>query len=69
MRRKTPKLIVTFDTTAAVMALESACAGQEHLGRIIPTPQEISAGCGLAWCAPPEARMPWAASGAGTAGS
>ena len=54
MRKKSPKLVITFDTTAAVMALESACAGQERLGRIIPTPQQISAGCGLSWCAPPE---------------
>lgn len=37
------------------MALEKACAGEESLGRIIPTPQEISAGCGLSWCAPTEA--------------
>lgn len=54
MRRKTPKLILTFDTTEAVMALERACGMQEQLGRIIPTPQAISAGCGLSWCAPPE---------------
>ena len=54
MRQKTQKLILTFDTTAAVMALERACAGREQLGRIIPTPQAISAGCGLSWCALPE---------------
>ena len=35
--------------------MEQACAGAD-LGRIIPTPQEISSGCGLAWCAPLEAR-------------
>ncbi|MDO5111746.1 MAG: DUF3343 domain-containing protein [Clostridia bacterium] len=52
MRVKTKKLIVTFATTAAVMALEQACASREELGRVIPTPQAISAGCGLAWCAP-----------------
>lgn len=53
MRKKTKKLIVAFDTTAAAIALEQACAGREDMGRIIPTPRAVSAGCGLAWCAPP----------------
>lgn len=48
-REKTPKLIITFDTSAAAMAMESAC--DKSMGRLIPVPQQISAGCGLAWSA------------------
>ena len=54
MRVKTKKLVVTFETAAAAMALEQACAGREDWGRVIPTPQALFAGCGLAWCAPIE---------------
>lgn len=52
MREKTPKLVITFSTTSAAMAMEAAC-GQEN-GRLIPLPSEISGGCGLAWCANPD---------------
>ena len=34
---------------------ESFCLEQGLPGRIIPVPREITAGCGLAWRAPPEA--------------
>lgn len=51
-RIKTPKLVITFPTTTAAMAMEASC--DPRLGRLIPTPREISAGCGLVWCAPPE---------------
>ena len=34
------------------MLMEKACG--EKRGRLIPIPQMISAGCGLAWCASPE---------------
>lgn len=50
------KLVVTFHTTADAMAMEKFCKEQETPGRIIPVPREISAGCGLAWCAPLEDR-------------
>lgn len=56
MRRKELKLVVTFHTTADAMAMEKVCRGAEVSGRLIPVPREISAGCGLAWCAPPEER-------------
>lgn len=49
MRQKTAKLVITFSTTTAAMAMDAAC-GREN-GRLIPVPREISAGCGLAWCA------------------
>lgn len=34
------------------MAMEKACRKKGVPGRLIPVPREISAGCGLAWCAP-----------------
>lgn len=56
MRKKELKLVVTFHTTADAMAMEKACQELHVPGRLIPVPREISAGCGLAWCAPLEAR-------------
>lgn len=56
MRKKELKLVVTFHTTADAMAMEKACRTGEVPGRLIPVPREISAGCGLAWCAPVTAR-------------
>ena len=52
MRKKELKLVVTFHTTADAMAMEKTCRELEVPGRLIPVPREISAGCGLAWCAP-----------------
>lgn len=51
MRKKELKLVVTFHTTADAMKMEQACGQQNVPGRLIPVPREISAGCGLAWCA------------------
>ena len=48
-RKKLPKLVITFPTTTAAMAMEDACGANR--GRLIPIPREISGGCGLAWCA------------------
>ena len=56
MRLKKPRLIVTFHTTTAAMGMETACGRAGLPGRLIPVPREITAGCGMAWCAPPEAR-------------
>lgn len=72
MREKRPALVVTFDTTTAAMQAERFCLDHGLPGRIIPTPTAITAGCGLAWKAPPEAEeelraalnaagIPWAA--------
>ena len=52
MRKKEMKLIITFHTTADAMAMEKACMEQNVPGRLIPVPRAISAGCGMAWCAP-----------------
>jgi len=46
-RQKKPKLIIAFNTTTAALAFEDAY----KLGRLIPLPSEIKAGCGLAYCA------------------
>ena len=69
MREKKPALIITFPSTAAAMEAESFCLEQGLPGRIIPVPREITAGCGLAWRAPPEAEAEALLTGAlGTAG-
>lgn len=56
MREKTLKLIVTFHTTTAAMAMEKACMESGTPGRLIPVPREITAGCGMSWSTIPEAR-------------
>ncbi len=52
MRQKTPHAVVTFSSTADAMAVQAAADAGSIAGRMIPVPSEISAGCGLAWCAP-----------------
>ena len=54
MREKKPALIITFSTTTDAMGMEQFCGRSGLPGRLIPVPREISAGCGLAWKAPPE---------------
>lgn len=56
MRETSPKLLVTFRTTAGAMAMEERCHAAGLPGRLIPVPRSITAGCGLCWMAPPEAR-------------
>ena len=56
MRKKEWKLIVTFHTTADAIAFEKSCKESNKDGRMIPVPRELSAGCGLAWCAVPEVK-------------
>ena len=69
MRKKEKRLIVAFYTTHDAMAFEEYCASCGAEGRLIPLPREISAGCGLAWSAPPgnEAGLRALLSGAGIA--
>lgn len=54
MREKRKYMIITFHTTTEAMATEKICIQKEIKGRLIPIPQEISAGCGLAWRMPIE---------------
>ena len=56
MRAKSLKLIVTFHTTTAAMAMERVCTAAGIPGRLIPVPREITAGCGMSWKAEPEDR-------------
>ena len=56
MRTKHLKLIVTFHTTTSAMAMEKICMERRVPGRLIPVPRDITAGCGMSWCAPVEAR-------------
>ena len=55
MRERIFWLVVTFHTTAAAMAMEAFCKAQNLPGRLIPTPRELTADCGMAWCAPVDA--------------
>ena len=56
MREKTEKCVVTFRTTTGAMAMEALCREQGVPGRLIPVPRSITAGCGICWAAPREAR-------------
>ena len=53
-RKRVPKVVVAFASTGDAMAVEAAARGVP--GRMIPVPQTVSAGCGLAWCASAEER-------------
>lgn len=55
-QEKQLKLIVTFPTTTEAICMEKACRNGGLPGRLIPVPRAISASCGMAWCAPTEAR-------------
>ena len=50
------RLIATFPTTTAAIAMERDCRRAGLPGKLIPVPRSISASCGMAWCAPPEDR-------------
>lgn len=54
MLKKCLSLIITFHETTQAMAAERCLQGAGLCGRLIPVPREITAGCGLAWKAPPE---------------
>ena len=52
MIQKREKVVITFHTTTDAMAAEIQC--KDLGGRMIPVPGEITADCGLAWCAEPQ---------------
>ena len=56
MREKRWQLIITFSSTVQAMAMERSAQKAGLPGRLIPVPTSITAGCGLAYKAPPEAR-------------
>lgn len=55
-REEVLRLITAFHTTTAAIMMEKACREEGLPGRLIPIPRSITASCGMAWCAPPEAR-------------
>ena len=56
MLEKKKWLLLTFYTTAGVMAMEHACHEAGLPGRIVPVPRSITADCGLAWRCEPSLR-------------
>ena len=56
MREKVEKLVIAFHTTADAMKMENECRRAGLGERLIPVPREITAGCGMAWCADPSDR-------------
>lgn len=56
MRRKELRVILTFSTTTDAMAMENYAMSHGIPGRLIPVPTAISAGCGMCWSAPMEAK-------------
>lgn len=58
MREKTLRTVVAFHTTTDALAAEAYCVEHGVSGRLIPLPPIISAGCGMCWSAPDEARQP-----------
>ena len=53
MREKKLRLIVTFHTTAAAMAMEKHCLLAGLSGRLMPAPRQLTSDCGIAWCSDP----------------
>ena len=56
VRTKEERCVVTFRTTTGAMAMECFCKAAGVPGRLIPVPRTITAGCGMCWSAPPDAR-------------
>lgn len=52
--KKERKTVFTFSTTTFALEAERLCRKAGIPGRLIPVPSSITAGCGMAWCAPPE---------------
>ena len=52
MREKTPRVVITFHTTAEAMATEKLCQKNGLDGKLISAPRALSADCGIAWSAP-----------------
>lgn len=57
MRKKELKAVITFQNTTSAMAMEKLCKAKGLPGRLIPVPQSITAGCGLAWIVYPMERQ------------
>ena len=56
MRRRIPRCVVSFHTTAGAMAAERLCRREGLEGKLISVPRSVTSDCGLAWSAPPALR-------------
>ncbi len=56
IRKKSMKVIAAFPTTTDAMRMQIAANTSGLAGRLIPIPEGIRAGCGLAWCSEREFR-------------
>ena len=54
MRKKELKIVVTISYDSRCDGNGKICKEKGIPGRLIPVPRILSAGCGLAWAAPPE---------------
>lgn len=52
MRPAEKKVLVTFETTTTARLLRRRQKKPGLKGRLIPVPKQITAGCGLSYCAP-----------------
>ena len=58
-RDRENRCFMTFPNTTEAMKMEEACHGAGLLGRLVPVPGEITAGCGLGWRMLPEDWQAW----------
>ena len=56
MMDKSPRVVVTFHTTAEAMATERVCKQSGLAGKLISAPRALSADCGIAWAGPVDTR-------------
>ena len=54
LRKPELRTVVTFHTTSEALRTEQYARQAGLAGRLIPVPPVLSAGCGLAWSAPPD---------------
>ena len=54
MREKHEFTVLAFATNDAAMKMEQYCQTHGIPGRLIPLPEEVSAGCGIAWRMEPQ---------------
>lgn len=51
---KQERTVAAFDSTHEALSAEAVCKAAGIAGRLIPTPPEIRADCGLAWMCEPQ---------------
>ena len=59
MRTKKEQLVITFSSTPEAIKMEKYCQEHQLPGRLIPTPAQITAGCGLAWKTDSQTKEKW----------